>query len=114
VESSCERGNETSGSIRCWETTEWLHTLWPLEWCLAPWSLRSSAGLIAAFYAFIVETILTYWATFLYLFPPGTWQFSYIPRNLVCLVYLHIFAYHIVVPYIHPIYTYKVFFSRDL
>jgi hypothetical protein len=25
VESSCERGNEPSGSIKCWETTEWLH-----------------------------------------------------------------------------------------
>jgi hypothetical protein len=32
VESSCERGNEPSGSIKCWETTEWLHNLWPLEW----------------------------------------------------------------------------------
>jgi hypothetical protein len=31
VESCCERGNEPSGSIKCWETTEWLHNLWPLE-----------------------------------------------------------------------------------
>jgi hypothetical protein len=31
VESSCERGNEPSGSIKCWETAEWLHNLWPLE-----------------------------------------------------------------------------------
>jgi hypothetical protein len=31
VESSCERGYEPSGSIKCWETTEWLHNLWPLE-----------------------------------------------------------------------------------
>jgi hypothetical protein len=23
VESSCERGNEPSGSIKCWESTEW-------------------------------------------------------------------------------------------
>jgi hypothetical protein len=32
VESSCECGNEPSSSIKCWETTEWLHNLWPLEW----------------------------------------------------------------------------------
>jgi hypothetical protein len=25
-------GNKHSGSIKCWETTEWLHNLWPLEW----------------------------------------------------------------------------------
>jgi hypothetical protein len=25
VESSCERGNEYSGFIKRWETTEWLH-----------------------------------------------------------------------------------------
>jgi hypothetical protein len=31
VESSCKLGNEPSGSIKCWETTEWLHNLWPLE-----------------------------------------------------------------------------------
>jgi hypothetical protein len=31
VESSCECGNEPSGSIKCWETTEWLHNLWPLD-----------------------------------------------------------------------------------
>jgi hypothetical protein len=36
VESSCERGNEPSGSIKCWETIEWLHNLWPLEWNSAP------------------------------------------------------------------------------
>jgi hypothetical protein len=30
VESSCELGNEPSGSIKCWETTEWLHNLRPL------------------------------------------------------------------------------------
>jgi hypothetical protein len=28
VESSHERGNEPSGYITCWETTEWLHNLW--------------------------------------------------------------------------------------
>jgi hypothetical protein len=28
---SCELGNEPSGSIKCWETTERLHNLWPLE-----------------------------------------------------------------------------------
>jgi hypothetical protein len=31
VESSCECGNEPSGSINCWETIEWLHSWWPLE-----------------------------------------------------------------------------------
>jgi hypothetical protein len=36
VESCCERGNEPSGSIKCWETTDWLHNLWPLEWYSAP------------------------------------------------------------------------------
>jgi hypothetical protein len=25
LESWCERGNELSGSIKCWEATEWLH-----------------------------------------------------------------------------------------
>jgi hypothetical protein len=25
VESSCECGNEHSGSIKCWEVLEWLH-----------------------------------------------------------------------------------------
>jgi hypothetical protein len=39
MESYCERGNEPSGSIKCWESTEWLHSLWPLEWCSAPQSL---------------------------------------------------------------------------
>jgi hypothetical protein len=34
----CELGNEPSGSIKCWETTEWLHNLWPLEWYSAPQS----------------------------------------------------------------------------
>jgi hypothetical protein len=38
VESSCERGNEPSSSIKCWETTEWLHKLWPLAWYSAPQS----------------------------------------------------------------------------
>jgi hypothetical protein len=37
-ESSCVLGNEPSGSIKCWETTEWLHNLWPLEWYSAPQS----------------------------------------------------------------------------
>jgi hypothetical protein len=36
--SSCELGNEPSGSIKCWETTEWLHNLRPLEWYSAPQS----------------------------------------------------------------------------
>jgi hypothetical protein len=25
VESSCERGNKSSGSLKCWETIEWPH-----------------------------------------------------------------------------------------
>jgi hypothetical protein len=33
VESSCEYGNEHSGSIKCWETTECPNNLGPLEWC---------------------------------------------------------------------------------
>jgi hypothetical protein len=33
-----ERGNEPSGSIKYWKTTEWLHKLWPLEWYSAPQS----------------------------------------------------------------------------
>jgi hypothetical protein len=32
VESSCEHGNEPPGTIKCWDCTEWLHKLWPLEW----------------------------------------------------------------------------------
>jgi hypothetical protein len=31
LESCCECGNESSGSIKCWETIEWLHNWWPLE-----------------------------------------------------------------------------------
>jgi hypothetical protein len=38
VDSSCELGNEPLGSIKCWETTEWLHNLWPLERHSAPQS----------------------------------------------------------------------------
>jgi hypothetical protein len=34
--SSCELGNEPSGSIKCWESTKWLHILWPIEWYSAP------------------------------------------------------------------------------
>jgi hypothetical protein len=25
-------------AVKCWETTEWLHSLWPLEWYSAPQS----------------------------------------------------------------------------
>jgi hypothetical protein len=39
VESSCKHGNEPSDSIKCWETTEFLNKLWPLEWYSAPQSL---------------------------------------------------------------------------
>jgi hypothetical protein len=35
---NAECGNEPSGSIKCWETTEWLHDLWPLEWYSSPHS----------------------------------------------------------------------------
>jgi hypothetical protein len=31
-------GDEPVGSNKCWETTEWLHNLLPLEWYLAPHS----------------------------------------------------------------------------
>jgi hypothetical protein len=27
----CELGNEPSGSIKCLETSEWLHNFWPLK-----------------------------------------------------------------------------------
>jgi hypothetical protein len=30
VESSCECSNEPSGSIKFWETIEWLHNWWAL------------------------------------------------------------------------------------
>jgi hypothetical protein len=33
-----ECGNEPSGSIKCWETIEWLHSTWSLEWYSAPQS----------------------------------------------------------------------------
>jgi hypothetical protein len=36
LESSCDCGNEPLGSRKCWETTEWLHNLSPLEWYSAP------------------------------------------------------------------------------
>jgi hypothetical protein len=35
-ESSCECGNEPSGSITCWKTIEWLHNWWPIEYYSAP------------------------------------------------------------------------------
>jgi hypothetical protein len=28
---TCELGNEPLGSIKCWESTEWLHILWSIE-----------------------------------------------------------------------------------
>jgi hypothetical protein len=31
MESSCDSGNEPSGSIKFWETIKLLHNLWPLE-----------------------------------------------------------------------------------
>jgi hypothetical protein len=30
-EDSCECGDESSGSIKCWKSIEWLHNWWPLE-----------------------------------------------------------------------------------
>jgi hypothetical protein len=51
VESSCELGNEPSGSIKCWESTEWLHNLWPLERYSAPqsysWERRDACAAVA-------------------------------------------------------------------
>jgi hypothetical protein len=38
MESSCELGNETSVSIEFWQTTEWMHNVWRLEWYSAPQS----------------------------------------------------------------------------
>jgi hypothetical protein len=38
VESSCECGNEPSGSLKCWEVLEWLHNWWPLDYYSAPYS----------------------------------------------------------------------------
>jgi hypothetical protein len=38
MESYVERGDELPGSIKCWESTKWLHNLWPLEWYSAPQS----------------------------------------------------------------------------
>jgi hypothetical protein len=38
MESSCECGNEPKGSIKSWETIEWPHNLWPLEWYSVPQS----------------------------------------------------------------------------
>jgi hypothetical protein len=49
VESSCELGNEPSGSIKCWESTEWLHNLWPLEWYSAPQSQLVSVSIVPLF-----------------------------------------------------------------
>jgi hypothetical protein len=36
VENSCESGNKGSGSIKCWEITEWPHNLCPLVRYSAP------------------------------------------------------------------------------
>jgi hypothetical protein len=38
VESSCELGNESWSSVKCWKTIKWLHKWWPLEYCSAPYS----------------------------------------------------------------------------
>jgi hypothetical protein len=37
VEDSCERGNEPSGSIKCWEIIEELNDLRLLKKGLTPW-----------------------------------------------------------------------------
>jgi hypothetical protein len=39
-----ERGYEPSGSIKYWETTEWLYNLRPLEWYSAPQSYSKWIG----------------------------------------------------------------------
>jgi hypothetical protein len=31
VEGPCERSNEPSGSIKCWENIEWLNNWWLIE-----------------------------------------------------------------------------------
>jgi hypothetical protein len=31
LEGTCEHGNESSGSIKCWEILEQLHNWWPLK-----------------------------------------------------------------------------------
>jgi hypothetical protein len=41
MESSFERDNEPSGSIKCWETTEWLNNWWPLMRYSSPQSYVS-------------------------------------------------------------------------
>jgi hypothetical protein len=38
VTCSCERGNEPSGSIKCWVFLEWLSNCWILRKDSAPWS----------------------------------------------------------------------------
>jgi hypothetical protein len=53
VESSCELGNEPSGSIKFWESSEWLHNLWPLEWYAAP----QNNLYIIYIYEALVETV---------------------------------------------------------
>jgi hypothetical protein len=37
VESSCEHGNEPSGSLKCWEVLEWLHNWRLLKKASAPY-----------------------------------------------------------------------------
>jgi hypothetical protein len=46
VEGSCERSNEPSGSIKCWEVLEQLHNLRLLKKGSAPWSQLSEFLLI--------------------------------------------------------------------
>jgi hypothetical protein len=36
MESSCEGGYEPLGSVKCWETTEWLDNCLSLEQCSIP------------------------------------------------------------------------------
>jgi hypothetical protein len=38
VEGSCEHGNETLGSIKCWEVLEWLYKWRLLKKGSAPWT----------------------------------------------------------------------------
>jgi hypothetical protein len=55
VESSCELGTEPLGSIKCWESTEWLHILWPIEWYSAPQSLSVSYNNASFRYKYMPE-----------------------------------------------------------
>jgi hypothetical protein len=43
MEGSFEHGNEPSGSIKCWEELEWLHSWRLLKKGSAPWATRATS-----------------------------------------------------------------------